>query len=325
MWWHTSRQSEKHLLVHLMALLGSLKSHAKLRAVKFCSTQWSDKCFTSDYYRTINVVRVFIWHLFIQCGVDFQNQWVMQICPLSFVKIQPCCICVCLSFALVGLSELCTLCYCFFKPTAPKPELSGWKSDLRCRKTRYIQLLILPPTPYFSLYGFYSPFSFSIRSLCVFPHLPRTAAAPPPLPSPALSLPLFSSFVFNLRRVLTSHSLLSPSLSLLTCWPHSFPFSFYLSLILPHFLFPLVFNQPSGLPLLALWLFHFPMIEPGAGIKWPASLLSPGLRARAVKESFVPQTLHRLWRYVLCCPYRKGLWSDWNFWGPWENVSELGP
>lgn len=43
------------------------------------------------------------------------------------------------------------------------------------------------------------------------------------------------------------------------------------------------------------------------------------------KKALCPRTLHRLRRYVLCCPYRKGLWCDWNFWGPWEKMSELEP
>lgn len=53
------------LSVHLMALLASLKSHAKLSAVNFCSTLCSDKL------SIVNVVRIFIWHLIIGCSANF--------------------------------------------------------------------------------------------------------------------------------------------------------------------------------------------------------------------------------------------------------------
>lgn len=135
---------------------------------------------------------------------------------------------------------------------------------------------------------------------------PATSHVPPQLS--------FSSFILQ-DHALTSH--LPIPLVCVSQPSDLIPLPFFLSIS-----FILGITKPQSFPC----LFHFPMTEPRAGIKWPASLPSPGLLAGTVKESFVPpQSLHRLRRYVLCYPYRKGFWSDWNFWGPWEKVNELEP
>lgn len=128
---------------------------------------------------------------------------------------------------------------------------------------------------------------------------------------PSLCHPMQSLIFPDLSLTYTAH----PPLILFP--PNPLTPLLFISLILHSLSLLLVSSQPSGLLHLP-WLFHFPMTGTGAGIKWPASLLSPGLTARAVKGSFVPQALHRLWRYVLCLLYRRGL----EFLGPMGNCEQ---
>lgn len=98
---------------------------------------------------------------------------------------------------------------------------------VRRRGTCSFFSLLLPFFPL--LYSFYSPFCFSTHSLCVFPHLPWTTAAPPPL-----HFLLFSWFVFNP----TQHTHLSFSSLFFLLSPNLLtPFLFNLSIIFSHFLF----------------------------------------------------------------------------------------
>lgn len=157
--------------------------------------------------------------------------------PACFVSAAP--------FTLVRLFDLCTLCHRFYAACHalsvrqqllnPSSLAERERESLRCKKTRYMQLLF-PPAAFFPplLYSFYSPFCFSTHSLCVFPHLPWTTAAPPPLPSNALSL------IFLICLQPTPHTHLSfSSLLFLLSLNLQTPFLFNLSIILLHFLFSL--------------------------------------------------------------------------------------
>lgn len=128
--------------------------------------------------------------------------------------------------SLLLSSMPCVIC----SPTALKLELSGWMSDLRCKKTRYMQLLILPPTPvFFSFMVLTPPSLFPLTPSVFFLICPELQQHPP---SPSLSLLLFFLICLQLTPH-TSHSFLS--LNLLTPF---LPFSFISPLIPPHFLFP---------------------------------------------------------------------------------------
>lgn len=172
---------------------------------------------------------------------------------------------------------------------------------------------------------FTPPSLFPLTPSVFFLICPEIQQRPPPfLPSHALSL--CSSFP-HLSSTITPHPHLSfgflsflLSLNLLT------PFSFYLSHFCPHFLTPPAISiRPSSLPLFAMTP---PLSHDRTRGRNQMTSFSPFTWSQSSgceRKLCPPKTLHRLWRYVLCCPYRKVLWSDWNFWGPWENMSVLGP
>lgn len=113
-------------------------------------------------------------------------------------------------------------------------------------------------------------------------------------PSPLLIL---SWFVFN--RSVSSPFFPLPSL---TSWPLSFSSvpSF------PRFRLPILFSLPSGLPTICYESSTFPWPK-----RWRQSndwLLCFHLLSELGlwKGSLYLRALHCLWRYVLCCSYRKG-------------------
>lgn len=197
MGWHTSHQSKKHLWVHLMAFLGSLKYHAKLWAVNLCSTQWSDKSCRSDCYRIINVVGVFIWHLLIQYS-GFQNIVSDVALPIEcWVKYNPGCFVSAIPFILVRLFYLCTLCHCFYPACH---LLSVWQqlSNLSCLAERVswgvgrwgtYSFLSFPTSPFFLVYGFTPPSLFPLTPSVLFLICRKLQQHPP--------LHAFSSLIFR--------------------------------------------------------------------------------------------------------------------------------
>lgn len=168
-------------------------------------------------------------------------------------------------------------------------------------------------TRWYMLSYYYHPFSsfivltprvLSSSPPSVFLFICPTAAPLPPLPHLSCK-----TTVSSLTRLF-----LFLCLSLSTCWPHYFTYFSSFSLRLGS-LDPTHFQSHSTFPWQNQeWESNDQLL--------PLHLLS---EPELWKKALSLQTLHRLWRYVLCCPYRKGLWCDWNFWGPWENVRELEP
>lgn len=115
---------------------------------------------------------------------------------------------------------------------------------------------------------------------------------------PSRAILLFSWLVFN------RHDTANPPLLFSTV---------SLNLLTPFLFICLSPSCSLSLPLrvMTLPLSHDKNRE--AGIEWLASRLSPALRARAVKGSFVRRALHHLGRYVLCCPHGEGFGPTGNF------------